>query len=71
MEEHKVEEANPPSLNNDLENYSDDSYSQEDEEISELMENHDLDKDEAEEVQELMDELGVDENDAVEIQKSL
>lgn len=42
-----------------------------DEDVKELMEAHDLDKDEAEQVQELMDELGVDEDEAVEIMQEL
>ena len=41
------------------------------EEVKELMESHDLDKDTAERVQEIMDDLGVDEDDAVEIEESL
>jgi hypothetical protein len=42
-----------------------------DEEVAELMESHDLDKDMAERVQEIMEDLGVDEDDAVEIEESL
>lgn len=42
-----------------------------DEDVKELMESHDLDKDTAERVQENMDDLGVDEDDAVEIEESL
>ncbi len=42
-----------------------------DEEVAELMETHDLDKDTAERVQEIMEDLGVDEDDAVEIEESL
>jgi hypothetical protein len=42
-----------------------------DEDIKELMESHDLDKDTAERVQEIVDDLGVDEDDAVEIEESL
>ncbi len=42
-----------------------------DEEVKELMENHDLDQDEAEEVKELMDETGLDEDDAVELKDVL
>lgn len=42
-----------------------------DEEVKELMENHDLDEDEAEEVKELMDETGLDEDDAVELKDVL
>lgn len=42
-----------------------------DEEVAELMESHDLDKDTAERVQEIMEDLGVDEDDAVEIEESL
>jgi hypothetical protein len=40
---------------------------EEDEDVRELMENHDLDKDTAEHVQEIMDDLGIDEDDAVEL----
>ena len=40
------------------------------EEVKDLMENHDLDKDTAEQVQELVDE-GLDEDDAVEINELL
>ncbi len=42
-----------------------------DEDVKELMESHDLDKDAAERVQEIMEDLGVDEDDAVEIEESL
>ena len=42
-----------------------------DEEVKELMENHDLDQGEAEEVKELMDETGLDEDDAVELKDVL
>jgi len=42
-----------------------------DEEVVELMETHDLDKDTAERVQEIMEDLGVDEDDAVEIEELL
>ena len=42
-----------------------------DEEVAELMETHDLDKDTAERIQEIMEDLGVDEDDAVEIEESL
>ena len=41
------------------------------EDVKELMESHDLDKDTAEHVQEIMEDLGVDEDDAVEIEESL
>lgn len=42
-----------------------------DEDVAELMESHDLDKDTAERVQEIMEELGVDEDDAVELEELL
>ena len=42
-----------------------------DEDVKELMESRDLDKDTAERVQEIMEDLGVDEDDAVEIEESL
>lgn len=38
-----------------------------DDEIKELMENHDLDQDTAEQVRDAMDEYGVDEDDAVDL----
>jgi len=41
------------------------------EEVKELMESRDLDKDTAERVQEIIEDLGVDEDDAVEIEESL
>lgn len=44
----------------------DDKGAPEDEEISRLMEEHDLDEDQAEKAQELIDE-GIDEDDAVEL----
>ena len=52
---------------------NEESYSKnvsEDEEISRLMEEHDIDEDAAEKVQELIDE-GLDEDDAVEIAEEL
>ena len=42
-----------------------------DEEVAELTEAHDLDKDTAERVQEIMKDLGVDEDDAVELEELL
>jgi len=42
-----------------------------DEDVKELMESHDLDKDTAERVQEIMEDLGVDEDDAIEIEENL
>lgn len=42
-----------------------------DEEVAELMESHDLDKDTAERVQEIIEDLGVDEDDAVELEELL
>jgi hypothetical protein len=41
-----------------------------DEQIKELMDNHDLGKDDAEQVQELIDE-GLDEDEAVEVQEMI
>ncbi len=41
-----------------------------DEEITEIMNDYDIDEDEAEEVQEIMQELGVDLDEAIEIQES-
>lgn len=41
------------------------------EEVIELMETYDLDKDTAERVQEIVEDLGVDESDAVDIEESL
>lgn len=46
-------------------------YDEPDEEITELMENHDLDQDEAENVQRIMDEEGLDEDDAVALKDEL
>lgn len=42
-----------------------------DEDVRELIENHDLDQDTAERVQEIMEDLGVDEDDAVELEELL
>jgi len=42
-----------------------------DENIHELMESHNLDKDEAEKVQEIMDDYDLDESDAVELKDDL
>ena len=41
----------------------------EDEEVSELMESHDLDSETASRVRDIMDEHGVDEDDAVELEE--
>lgn len=41
------------------------------EEIKQLMEDHDLREETAEEVGDIIEELGVDEDDAIEIQESL
>ena len=41
-----------------------------DEEVADVMENNDLDKDTAERVVEIMEELDVDEDDAVEIEEA-
>lgn len=46
-------------------------YDEPDEEVAELMENHDLDKEEAEHVRDIMDEEGLDEDDAVELKDEL
>ena len=51
--------------------YVDKDTHDEDEEISDLMENHDLDRDEAEHVRDLMDEEGLDEDEAVELKDDL
>ena len=42
-----------------------------DEEVKEIMENHDLDQEKAENVKEIMDEYGVDEDDAIELEELL
>jgi len=42
-----------------------------DEELLDLMENHDLDLDTAQRVREIMDEEGIDEDEAVEIEENL
>lgn len=52
------------SLNRKNNDYDDEEP---DEEIQELMENHDLDEDTAEQVRDAMNELGVDEDDAIEL----
>lgn len=39
------------------------------EEIQELMENHDIDKDKAEKIKELMDDEGLDEDEAIELEE--
>ena len=41
------------------------------EEVTELMETHDLEKEEAEHVQEIMEEYDLDEDDAVELKDEL
>lgn len=51
--------------------FSEDADDEPDEEILELMENHDLDQEEAENVQRIMDEEGLDEDDAVELKDEL
>ena len=48
-----------------------DDGDEDEEEISELMESHDLDRDDAEHVKEIMDEEGLDEEDAVELKDLL
>ena len=62
-------------MNSDIlpleENFDDKEKEEPEEEVRELMENHDLDQDEAEEVKELMDETGLDEDDAVELKDVL
>jgi len=60
-----------------LEEYIEEDYSWsekrggDDEEIRELMENNDLDRDDAEHVKEIMDENGLDEDEAVELKDEL
>ncbi len=41
-----------------------------DEDVAELMENHDLDEDTAEKVRDIMEEYGVGEDDAIELEES-
>ena len=53
------------------EDYSWGEKSSEDEEIYDLMENHNLDRDEAEHVKEIMDDEGLDEDEAVELKDEL
>ncbi len=53
------------------ENLDDDKKEELDEDIKDLMKNHDLDKDEAEHVQEIIDETGLDEDCAVELKDIL
>lgn len=51
---------------------NDDAFDVDDEEeISDLMENHDLDREEAEHVKDIMDEEGLDEDEAVELKDDL
>ncbi len=40
-----------------------------DEEVKEIMENHDLGQEQAESVKEIMDEYGLDEDDAIELKE--
>jgi hypothetical protein len=54
--------------NNPIENEQEEAP---DEEVVELMESHDLDKDTAERVQEIMEDLGMDEDDAVDLEELL
>lgn len=54
-------------MDDELENKED---APEDEEIAQLMEDHDIDEDQAEKVQELINE-GLDEDDAVELADNL
>lgn len=51
------------------ENFDDDESP--DEEVRELMKDHDLDQDTAEQAKEIMEDLGVDEDDAIEIAENL
>lgn len=55
----------------DFENNEDQDDEAPTEEVAELMESHDLDKEEAEHVQEIMEEYGLDEDDAVELSEDL
>ncbi len=55
----------------DFENNEERSDDAPTEEVAELMESHDLDKEEAEHVQEIMEEYGLDEDDAVELSEEL
>ena len=61
----------PKPLFDDTNEAGDKEKDKPEEEVIELMENHDLDQDEAEEVKELMDETGLDEDDAVELKDVL
>ena len=49
----------------------DDNGEEIDEEVAELMQNHDLEKEDAEKVKELMDEEGLDEDDAISLNELL
>lgn len=55
----------------DFENNGDRGGEAPTEEVAELMQSHDLDKEEAEHVQEIMEEYGLDEDDAVELSEEL
>jgi len=61
----------PKPLFDDTSEASDKEKEAPDEEVKELMENHDLDQDEAEHTKEVMDEYGLDEDDAVELKDVL
>lgn len=57
-------------MDDEIEDQPEKEDTTEDEEISRLMEEHDIDEDQAEKVQELIDE-GLDEDDAVELADEL
>lgn len=64
-------ELNDSDKSSSYPRFSEDGDDEPDEEILELMENHDLDQDEAENVQRIMDEEGLDEDDAIELKDDL
>jgi hypothetical protein len=56
----------------DVDDKPEDSDDEElDEDVIDLMKDHDLDVDDAKHVQEIMDDLGLDESDAVELENDL
>ncbi len=63
MDDENIDKETGELLNDDCEPI--------DEEIAELMQSHDIDRDTAEKVQELIDEEGLDEDDAVELADEL
>ena len=68
MKDDLIKNEKKPLLDPDYENEMD-SLDEPDEEVKEIMEEHDLDEESAEKVKEIMDEYGLDEDDAVELEE--